>query len=281
MIGIGVRRWLAGAGTAAALGTLALGQAGTAGAATTGLASGLQATAHLSKLVPGAVYTPAGKNLTLGSHGPAVKALQQRLNFLHYYVGKADGQFGWSTMEGVWAFKEVQSGKRVPPNPDVVTARTQAQLLNPKKAPVLKPHGGASRIEVNKNLEVLVVYRDNKPVLISHVSTADATRPDGDGWVTPDGKYRAWEFVSGCVADATFGGCMYNPVFFIGTSYAVHGMPDPTTTFEYDGVPLNPASHGCVRIPLDVSLVLHNYIHIGPEHGSWVYILGPEALYWP
>jgi lipoprotein-anchoring transpeptidase ErfK/SrfK len=269
---IGVRRWLAGAASAVALGALALSQAGTTGAAT--------ATAHLAG-TPGAAYQPAGQNLTLGSHGPAVKALQRRLNFLHYYVGKVDGEFGWSTMEGVWAFKEVQSGKRIPPNPDVVTARTQRQLANPKQPPVLKPHGGASRIEVNKNLEVLVVYRANKPVLISHVSSADATRPDGNGWVTPDGKYRAWEYMPGCVPDATFGGCIYNPVFFIGTSYAIHGMPDPTSTFSYDGVPLNPASHGCVRIPMDVSLVLHTYIRVGPEHGSPVYILGPQALYWP
>src|SRR6185437_11265860 len=107
-------------------------------------------------------------------------------------------------------------------NPDVVTARTQRQLLNPKKPPVLKPHGGGSRVEVNKTLEVLVVYRDNKVVLISHVSTADYTRPDGTQWITPNGKYRAWEYIGGCVADHKFGGCMYNPVFFIGGSYAIH-----------------------------------------------------------
>ena len=61
---------------------------------------------------------------------------------------------------------------------------------------------------------------------------------------------------------------MYNPVFFIGRSYAIHGMPNPTSTFSEDGVPLNAASHGCVRIPMDISMFLHKLIHISPTTGT-------------
>jgi lipoprotein-anchoring transpeptidase ErfK/SrfK len=43
-------------------------------------------------------------------------------------------------------------------------------------------------------------------------------------------------------------GEMYNPVFFIGTAYAIHGDTD---------VPLVPVSHGCVRIPMDVAQFFH------------------------
>ena len=39
-------------------------------------------------------------------------------------------------------------------------------------------------------------------------------------------------------------GQMYNPVFFIGTAYAIHG-----DTY----VPLQPVSRGCVRIPMDIA----------------------------
>jgi hypothetical protein len=262
-------------GTAAIVGLSVAGQAGPAGASV-----------PAARLIPGiarpaAAYRPAATDLRFGMRGRAVRALQTRLNALHYYNGKPSGYFGWDTMEAVWAFKEVQTGKRIPPNPDVVTAWVQRRLAHPTLPPVFEPRGGRNRIEVNKNLEVLVVYRYNKPVLISHVSTADATRPDGNGWITPDGTYRAWEFIKGPVADASFGGFMYNPVFFIGTSFAIHGMPNPTSTFSYDGVPLNPASHGCVRIPMDVSRVLHTFIHIGPVHGSRVYVVGPAKLYWP
>jgi len=281
---LGARRWLAGAGTTVAIAAWLAAQAGPAGAATAIQAQPAALTAPQVPFpaiaVPGKVYQPPARPLTFGMRGPAVTALQQRLNYLHYYCGKPDGVFGWSTLEAVWAFKEVQSGRRIPPHPDIVGQAMQHQLVNPRPPRALRPHGGSSRIEVNKNLEVLVVYRADKVVLISHVSTADETRPDVYGSVTPDGVYRAWEYVPGPVADSTFGGYMYNPVFFIGTTYAIHGMPDPVSTFSYDGVPLNPASHGCVRIPMDVSLVLHTLIRPNPVNGTRVYVLGPQYLRW-
>lgn len=246
------RRWMAGLGATAAVGVAVLGQAGIAGAA-------VQSTTTY---------------LHLGSHGAAVKTLQQRLAALHYYPGKIDGKFGWSTMEAVWAFKEVQYGKRTPPHPNIVGPAMRRQLKHPKLPKVHKPHGGAWRVEVNKNLEVLVVYKHSKITLISHVSTAAYSRPDGTGFVTPNGKYRALEYLAGAVPDSKYGGYLYNPVFFIGRSYAIHGMPNPTSTFSYNGVPLNPASHGCVRVPMSVSRIFHNYVHTSPTRGTPIYVFG-------
>jgi len=286
-MGHGTRRWLAGLGAAAAVGASVLGQAGAAGAASAGQARALAHAGQAGRSaaaggVPGSVYVPAGQSLTLGDHGPAVRALQQRLSFLHYYPGRIDGSFGWATMEAVWAFKEVQAGTWRPRNPDIVGPAMQRQLVHPRLPKVLHARGGRTRIEINKRTEVLVVYHNtSKIVLISHVSTADFNRPDGSGWITPDGRYHAWEFIPGCVPDASFGGCLYNPVFFIGTLFAIHGMPNPTSTFSYDGVPLNPASHGCVRIPIDVSLILHKLIHARPRGGTPIYISGPRTLSWP
>jgi Putative peptidoglycan binding domain/L,D-transpeptidase catalytic domain len=285
-MGHGTRRWLAGLGTAAALGASVLGSAGVASAGVAGPA-GLSARSGpavrlTAAAAPGSVYVPTGKILTLGDHGPAVRALQQRLNFLHYYPGKIDGRLGWATMEAVWAFKEVQAGTWRPRNPSIVGPAMQRQLVRPRLPKVLFRHGGRTRIEVNKKTEVLVVYHNtNKIALISHVSTADETRPDGNGWVTPNGRYHAWEYLAGCVPDATFGGCLYNPIFFIGTAFAIHGMPNPTSTFSFDGVPLNPASHGCVRIPIDVSLILHKLIRVRARGGSPIYTAGPQVTAWP
>lgn len=268
-MGHGSWRWLAGAGSVAAIGATILATAPVAGASTAHVQLRTAVT-----VVPGAKYKPTNKTLTLGSHGPAVRAVQKRLTFLHYYAGKADGRFGWSTMEAVWAFKEVQSGKAIPPNPDKVTPFMQRQMLHPKKPKVLVKGAHWTRIEVNKDDGVLVVYHNRKIVLISHISSAAACRNDGCGWVTPDGTYRAWEYIPGAVADSSFGGFMYNPVFFIGTTYAIHGMPDPTSTFSNDGVPLNAASHGCVRIPMDISVFLHKLIHVSSSSGTKIYILG-------
>lgn len=287
----GAGRLLAGLGTVAtaAVTALAVGQAPVAGAAGTTSDRLLAHSSHDAQTfsghaaaMPGASYVPAGRTLRFGDRGPAVRALQQRLNFLHYYPGKIDGRFGWATMEAVWAFKEVQAGTWRPRNPNIVGAAMQRQLIHPKRPKVLHPHGGRTRIEINKRTEVLVVYHQTKNiVLISHVSTADFNRPDGTGWITPNGRYRAWKYLPGCVPDASFGGCLYNPVFFIGTAFAIHGMPNPTTTFEYDGVPLNPASHGCVRIPMDVSLILHKLIRARAKGGTPIYINGPRTLSWP
>jgi Putative peptidoglycan binding domain/L,D-transpeptidase catalytic domain len=256
----GTRGWLISLGAATVAGAVVLSLAPTAGATIAAQA--------------GSTYVPSTRTLTFGMRSNAVKALQKRLNFLHYYAGKPDGYFGWDTMEAVWAFKEVQSGKAEPKNPDIVGRTMQRQLVHPKLPRVLVRHASWSRIEINKNVGVLVVYRKTKILLISHVSTAAFNRPDGSGWVTPDGKYRAWAYDPGCVPDATFGGCLYNPVFFIGTSFAIHGMPNPTSTFGPDGVPLNAASHGCVRIPLDISVFLHKLIHVSSTNGTLIYIKG-------
>jgi lipoprotein-anchoring transpeptidase ErfK/SrfK len=43
-------------------------------------------------------------------------------------------------------------------------------------------------------------------------------------------------------------GKTYNPVFFIGTAYAIHGDTD---------VPVNPVPHGCVRVPMDIADFFH------------------------
>lgn len=246
------RRFTACLGAAAAAGAAVLAQAGAASAA----------------------VSPSARYLHLGSHGAAVTTLQKRLAALHYYPGKIDGKFGWSTMEAVWAFKEVQYRKRTPPHPDIVGPLMRRQLAHPKPYRAHNPHGGAWRVEVNKNLEVLVVYKHSKITLISHVSTAAYRRPDGTGFVTPNGRYRALEYLAGAVPDSKYGGFMYNPVFFIGRSYAIHGMANPTSTFSYDGVPLNPASHGCVRVPMSVSKIFHTFVRVSPTRGTPIYVFG-------
>jgi lipoprotein-anchoring transpeptidase ErfK/SrfK len=280
-MGHGIRRWLVGAGAAAAVGATVLG-AGTAGAASAAPASSRLAVSQVSqvsqvspaalasRLVPGSVYVPTSQFLAPGDHGPAVRALQQRLNFLHYYPGKSDGYFGISTLEAVWAFKEVQ-GIGTKTNPNVVGRVFQRKLVNPRLPRVLRPHGGSNlRIEVNQNIEVLVLYKHNQVELISHVSTGGGyyyTCPGTGGTcgpaITPDGSYRAHWFAPGWLQVPL--GEMYNPVFFIGGAFAIHGdIP----------VPVYPASHGCVRIPMDIAAFFHKLIHISQTNGTPIYIEG-------
>ena len=271
-MGHGTRGWLVGLGAAAAVGATVLSLAPSAGASTGSLRQKVNGPGA-AVAQPGPAYRPSGKTLRFGMRNSAVKALQKRLNYLHYYSGKADGFFGWDTMEAVWAFKEVQSGKAEPKHPDIVGRAMQRQLVHPKLPRVIVRHANWSRIEVNKNVGVLVVYRKTKIELISHVSTAAACRPDGCGWITPDGRYRALWFAAGWVGGPL--GQMWNPVVFTPNgAYAIHGEPNPTSTFGPDGVPLNAASHGCVRIPMDIANFFHKLIHVNPTHGTPIYIKG-------
>jgi lipoprotein-anchoring transpeptidase ErfK/SrfK len=256
----GARRWLAGVGAATAVGVSVLGQAGTAsaaGGAITAAGAPTAASRAAGQQQPGA-YTATTRVLKFGMHGPAVKALQQRLHALHYFVGKIDGWFGWDTLYGVWAFKEVQYRKIHPRNASIVGATMQRQLLHPRLPRVLHPRGGKYlRIEINKRIEVLVLYDHGKIKLITHVSSGGGYYYCSHGScgyaVTPNGHYKALSFLKGNITVPL--GKMYNPVFFIGRSYAIHGEPNGQ-------VPIYPASHGCVRIPWDLAVYFHKLIKI-------------------
>jgi peptidoglycan hydrolase-like protein with peptidoglycan-binding domain len=218
------------------------------------LALAVPTAALASSSVPTAIAARTSV-LQLGMKGSAVKALQRRLAALKYYPGSIDGQFGTSTLEAVWAFQEVQGL----PGRDYVSSAMQRALANPRAPKVLDRRAGANRIEVNLASEVLVLYRGNKIQLISHVSSGGGyyfcSPGGGCGYaVTPTGNFKTIVFMRGWVQVPL--GEMYNPVFFIGTAYAIHGDTD---------VPLAPVSHGCVRIPMDIAAFFHTLVHIPGE----------------
>src|SRR5579871_1471618 len=176
-----------------------------------------------------------------GMRGRAVRQLQRRLAALKYYPGHVNGRFGKNTLEAVWAFQETQG---LHPR-NMVSAEMQRALASPRPPKVLVPHGGRLRVEVNLKDQVLVLYRRNHVALVSHVSSAGGyyfCSPNGCGdAITPTGDFTTLSYIPGWVSAPL--GQLYNPVFFIGTIFAIHGDTH---------VPLRPASHGCVRIPIDV-----------------------------
>jgi lipoprotein-anchoring transpeptidase ErfK/SrfK len=194
-------------------------------------------------------YVPARRTLTLGKQGSDVRALQQRLTQLKYFPGAVNGVFGSDTLEAVWAFQEVQGLS----TDGVVGPQTERALVSPHAPQSRYPGGGSLRVEVNLSRRVLVLYRGNQVALISHVSAGGGyyyCSTSGCGHaITPTGHYTTRVFMPGWVTVPL--GQMYNPVFFIGTAYAIHG-----DTY----VPLQPASHGCVRIPMDIATFFHNLV---------------------
>jgi lipoprotein-anchoring transpeptidase ErfK/SrfK len=244
---------VASAAAAAALAVTGTGIASAAPAATVAKTASAHALA--------AAYSAPKRNLAVGMKGSDVKALQQRLAALKYYPGTADGEFGGNTEAAVWAFQAIngihQSG--------VVDAATKRALVHPRSYKSASYSGRrATRIEVNQHLEVLVLYKNDKIQLISHVSTGGGYWYNCGGGecqaITPNGNYRTDDYMSGWVKVPL--GAMYNPVFFISTVYAIHG-----DTY----VPVFPDSHGCVRLPMFIADFFHTLVK---TKGEEVFIYG-------
>jgi peptidoglycan hydrolase-like protein with peptidoglycan-binding domain len=197
----------------------------------------------------------AAQTLRLGTTGSSVRTLQRRLAALKYYPGSINGHLGINTLEAMWAFQRAQGL----PGENYVSAAMQRALAHPKAPRVLDKAAGKNRIEVNLSTEVLVLYRNNQIQLISHVSSGGGyyycSPGGGCGYaITPTGHYHTLSFYPGWLAVPL--GYMYNSVFFIGTAFAIHGDTD---------VPLYPASHGCIRIPMDIANFFHTLVKIPGE----------------
>jgi peptidoglycan hydrolase-like protein with peptidoglycan-binding domain len=266
------RWWLCGAGVLAIVSATACGQNAVPASgppAPVGQASVVMATSA-------SPYVPPSKPLHYGQKGDAVRSVQRRLAQLHYYPGPIDGVYGQDTLEAAWAFREVQGLRVTTANAaEPINMAFLKALVHPKQ-PWRLVRSPANRVEINQNIQVLVLYRHGKPVLIAHVSTGgryyypcpgDPSATCGPA-ITPDGNYTALWFDPGWVTVPL--GTMYNPVFFIGSAYAIHGdVP----------VPWYPVSHGCVRIWMDVAPWFHEKLSIGGSHPTPIYIRGTARPY--
>ncbi|NUR92324.1 MAG: L,D-transpeptidase family protein [Nonomuraea sp.] len=189
------------------------------------------------------------KTLKLGSKGSAVKWLQKRLRALGYRPGTADGRYGGSTLTAVWAFQKVNG---IHPT-STIGKRTWSALEQPKAPKVLVKSGAPTRVEVNLTKQVMVYYVKGEVKLISHISSGSGvpycqtaawqgkTQRFCGSARTPTGNYRTTWRASGW--HKSYLGQLYNPIFFNG-GIALHGALS---------VPLYPASHGCVRLPMNVA----------------------------
>jgi peptidoglycan hydrolase-like protein with peptidoglycan-binding domain len=191
-----------------------------------------------STTVTRAVYTP---NLRIGSRGPSVYALEQRLHELHYDLGAADGYYGADTADAVVAFQKLHGLAR--------TGATDARFwraLEVAHTPVPRHAGAGLHVEVSKELQVLFLVRDGQVTLVLTVST-------GATGNTPVGVWHVYSKVPGYNAKE-----MYYSSFFVG-GFAIHG---------YHSVPTYAASHGCVRIPIWAAQHIYSLL----DYGTAVYI---------
>ncbi|MFI7700982.1 L,D-transpeptidase family protein [Nonomuraea sp. NPDC049480] len=237
-----------------------------------------QASPVITKAVPAATWTTSAggrsgpsatavtaprKTLKLGAKGEAVTWMQKRLTELGYRPGKADGRYGGTTLAAVWAFQKVNGIRPT----STIAKRTWTALESPKFPKVLVRNGKATRAEVNLTKQIMVLYVGGEAKLITHISSGsgvpycETTEWQGKeqrfcgSARTPTGNYRTTWRKSGW--HTSYLGRLYNPIFFNG-GIAFHGALS---------VPLYPASHGCVRMPMNVAQVLPGMLGKGvPVH---------------
>ncbi|MCC6223666.1 MAG: murein L,D-transpeptidase [Thermoleophilia bacterium] len=192
------------------------------------------------------VRVPAAPALRYGSRGADVRRLQQELVRLRYLPsGTANGVFGERTWHAVVAFQGWQRLGRT----GVVDRRTWAAL---GRAGVPRPWGGLRRgVEVDVARQVLLLVRDGVAARAIHISSA------APGHWTPRGRYSVIrkEVLSWSVP---FSSWMPYANYFTG-GFAIHG---------YASVPSYPASHGCIRVPMQEAPA----VYAAASYGSPVWV---------
>jgi N-acetylmuramoyl-L-alanine amidase len=178
--------------------------------------------------------------LAVGSRGADVRALERRLRQLRFRVSGVNRYFTYTTFDSVVAFQKAYGLSRT----GAVGAGTWSML---GRARVLKPkfETPTPHIEINKTRQILMVVRNG---------AVDAIIPISSGATgnTPVGAFRIlWK----APATSTWLGSaiLYRTMTFHG-NFAIHGYPS---------VPVYPASHGCVRVPMWLADWLYRQSPVG------------------
>ena len=195
--------------------------------------------------------------LAIGARGADVVRLQHQLAGLGYWLGPADGVFGETTRQAVYA---PQYAARLDVD-GVVGARTRNALARNIRPVARSTSGVVVEIDVTKQL--LLVVSDGRLQSSLHVSSGGGyLYADRVGYVrasTPRGEFAVTRMVDGW--DVSRLGRLWRPAYF-SAGYAVHGYAD---------VPPYPASHGCVRVSFAAMNWLWESRRIGVGQQVWVY----------
>ncbi len=199
--------------------------------------------------------------LEAGDKGNAVKRLQRRLAKGPLDPGPVDGSYGPQTVQAVWALEKLAGvpvdGNWGPLDDDAMQRLERGELAKPSAK------HGKRWVEFDLSRQVMTVYDPGRsePVLISHGSSGSGipwkNEEHSGSSITPPGDFVISRRISGWRESSLDIGRLYNPLYFNG-GIAFHGA---------QSVPLYPASHGCVRLPMHIAEYLPQELPNGtPVH---------------
>lgn len=171
--------------------------------------------------------------MKVGSSGPAVERMQQKLSDLGYWLGTPDGEYGYQTSQAVMALQKTAGLGR----DGVYGPATRAALAKGVR-PKLSVSGNA--VQINLATQVLTIVENGAIVAILNTSTGSGQQYVNEGEtrtaITPRGTFAVILQIDGL--DRGPLGDLWRPKYFVG-GIAVHGSAS---------VPGYPASHGCARV---------------------------------
>ncbi len=210
-----------------------------------------------------ATFRYDGLLLVAGDEGADVEALQNRLAEGPFDPGPVDGVYGGSTVAAVWALEKLAN---VPVDGDwgPVDELAWQRLMAGQVGQPERDHD-QRWVEVDLSQQLMKVYDPGSttPVLISHASSGSGIPWENEDHrgssVTPLGDFHINRRINGWRESSLNIGRLYNPLYFNG-GIAFHGATS---------VPLYPASHGCIRLPMHVA----DYLPSELPNGTPVHIL--------
>lgn len=216
-----------------------------AGGTVLGVFPGIDASVPLTRdaLATPSAPVPAPVGPSTGASTPEVAALQTRLAALGFLPADAvDGRLGPRTTAGVIAF---QKWARLGRDGEAGPATQAALATTVRPQPIL--HGGPGRrVELLLDRQLALVIQDDQVVRALHVSSGAPGTP------TPPGSYsvfskqlRSWSVPF--------------QVWLPYASYFVGGI----AFHEYPEVPVQAASHGCVRVTSFDAPWLFGFLSVG------------------
>ncbi|MFP5316853.1 MAG: L,D-transpeptidase family protein [Acidimicrobiia bacterium] len=183
--------------------------------------------------------------LDIGSSGDGVRAVEERLSSLKYWLPNVDDTYDDDTYQAVMAFQKVHRLDRT----GVVTPSVWSAMEKASDPAPSVSNGAGNRVEVDLGRQVLFLYEGGGLSKIFAMSSGTADTP------TPTGDYRIYSRSTGWETSRL--GRLYNSQYFVG-GYAIHGSLS---------VPNYPASHGCVRLTMSAAEWFPQHVGIGtPVH---------------
>ena len=178
-----------------------------------------------------------------------VKEAERRLADMGYWIGAVDGRIDPVTSASVISFQKWE-GRPVTGQLTI----DEIEAIRAAAAPKAR-EDGYEHVEVDLDRQLLLLVNDDGTVRVLPVSTGNGKEFFYEGQTsiayTPRGRFVVYE--KGVGWENNVPGSMYYPNYISG-GIAIHGSLN---------VPVQPASHGCIRIPMFAALEVSKLLKLG------------------